>query len=104
EDITGVVWAVQLMAVKVLCRIDGDVPTGNVGDAIAGIEYAIPRGASILNLSWDLPTRNKVLEGVLRDASALFIVAAGNEKSDIDMDPVYPAAYVLANVIAVAAT
>jgi thermitase len=103
-DIAGVVWKIQLMAIKALCRLDKGMPVGNVGDAVAGIEYALKRGVTTINLSWTLPVRNTVLERVLAQSSAVFIVAVGNQKANIDNDPVYPARYDLRHVIGVAAT
>lgn len=102
-DIVGVGWRFQLMAVKFLCQ-DG---SGNIADAIRGIEYALVKGAHILNNSWAGGGYSGALEFAIREADrrgVLFVAAAGNDDRNIDQDPEYPASYRVPNLIAVGAT
>lgn len=102
-DIVGVGWQFQIMAVKFLCK-NGQ---GNIADAIRGIEYALSKGAHILNNSWGGGGYSGAMEVAIREADrqgVLFVAAAGNEKNDNDRDPSYPASYRVPNVIAVGAT
>ena len=104
-DVAGVAWRVELMAVKVLCKLEAEVPTGTVADAIAGIDYAIQQGAAILNLSWGFYAKDGNLEETLKGAG-LVIASAGNENgnNDNEKERVYPAGFDLASMIAVAGT
>jgi len=101
--ITGVCWFASAMPLKTLDAI-GD---GSVAEEIEAIEYAIENGASIINASLGGPDySNAEYEAIQRaeDAGVLFVAAAGNEGSDNDHVPNYPASYELNNIISVAAT
>ncbi len=111
EGVAGVNWHVELMPLKV-CGTDG-CPSAAIIDAIG---YATFKGIKILNASLggaghSYAERDAILAA--RQAGVLLIAAAGNGATDStgdgigdnnDINPVYPAAYVLDNVIAVAAT
>jgi subtilisin family serine protease len=99
----GVAPGSQLMALKFL---DGQ-GNGNVADAIVAIDYAIAHGAKVINASWGGAPYSKGLEDAIRRADAagaVFVAAAGNESSNNDQNPTYPAAYSLPNTITVAAS
>jgi subtilisin family serine protease len=101
--VAGVSWNVRLLPVKFL----NSSGAGNVANAISAIEYATRMGARIMNNSWGGGPYSQALFDAIRaagDAGALFVAAAGNESSDNDLTPSYPAGYVLPNVISVAAT
>ncbi len=108
--VVGVNWRVRLMAVKFL---HGSAGLGDVGDAAAGIVYAVDHGAKVLNLSFTVAA-SPSLEGkilALEDALAyadehgvLAVSAAGNSAADLDRARVYPASSRTPNNIAVAAT
>jgi len=103
HDVAGVAWRAKLMGVKFLCR-DG---SGTTADAIRGIEYALAKGAHIINMSWGGPGRSRALEETIKEAGrqgVLIVAAAGNEGLDMDQYPQYPAGFQEANVLAVAAT
>lgn len=103
RDVVGVAWQARILAVKFLCRDGG----GTTADAIRGIEYALAKGAQILNMSWGGPGRSRALEAAIREAErqgVLVVAAAGNEGSDNDKFPQYPSSYQVPNVLAVAAT
>src|SRR6266700_2815635 len=118
--VVGVAWNVQLMA----CKFLDATGHGSVSDAITCIDYARKKGANIINASWgdyltapfngilpDLhnnPPKSQALHDAIasaRDAGILFVAACGNDGTDNDAHPLYPASYTdLDNIIAVAAT
>jgi subtilisin family serine protease len=80
---------------------------GTTEDAIRAIQYAVASGARVLSNSWGGETYSRALEDAIVSAGrsdVLFVAAAGNDSSDNDSLPLYPAAYPLSNVLAVAAT
>ena len=98
----GVAWQVRLMACKFLAA-DG---FGTSDDAITCIDFAVRNGARVINASWAGGTFERAMFDALaaaRRAGVLLVAAAGNDFSDNDRTPVYPASYALDNVIAVAA-
>lgn len=101
--IAGVAPGSTVMPLKFL---DGN-GAGNVGDAIAAIEYAVANGADVINASWGGPAYSAPLEAAIRragDAGVVFVAAAGNEGSNNDAAPTYPAAMNIPTLISVAAT
>ena len=106
--VTGVNWAVSIMALRFL-----DATGGGTGfDEVAAIDYAVRArrlgvNLRVLNGSYGSPTpsqteRNAI--GYAADNGILFVAAAGNDGANIDTTPSYPASYDLSNVISVAAT
>jgi subtilisin family serine protease/subtilisin-like proprotein convertase family protein len=98
----GVAWNVRLMGLKFLGADGG----GNTSDAIECINYAVSKGAKILNNSWGGGAYSSALYNAINSARAqgvLFVAAAGNESNNNDRFASYPASYNLSNVIAVAA-
>ncbi|MDQ2673062.1 MAG: S8 family serine peptidase [Chloroflexota bacterium] len=100
--IAGVAPNVKIMPVKFL---DGDQPEcGADFNAVAAIEYAVAEGADIINASWGGPDFSSALEAAIAAAPhVLLVAAAGNSNSNNDLLPVYPAAFGLNHVLAVAA-
>ncbi|MCC5790855.1 MAG: S8 family serine peptidase [Opitutales bacterium] len=101
--ITGVAWDVQLMGLRFLAKTGG----GTLSDAIICIEYAIDNEVDILNNSWGGPAFSQALLDTImetRDAGIIFVAAAGNSNTDVDFNPVYPAAYGVENIVTVAST
>lgn len=99
----GVAPQAQVMPLKFL---DSE-GTGNVGDAIAAIDYAIDKHVSVINASWGGPDRSAALEDAIRragDAGIVFVAAAGNDGTNNDGDANFPASLDLPNLISVAAT
>ena len=76
---------------------------GYVSDAIRAIIDCANEGVSIVNCSWTIDDESPVLEEVIRNSNMLFVCAAGNDRKDLDTDPVYPAAYKSENIITVGA-
>lgn len=89
---------VKIMSLKINGRYDG---TGNISSAIEAIKYATAMGADICNLSWGTSIYTEALEQVMRESDMLFVAAAGNDGSNNNIDPVYPASLPLDNVISV---
>lgn len=103
RGVAGVNWRASLMALKFLGADGG----GFDSDAIACIEYAIQMGADVISASWGGTGYSQALYDVIKlcdEAGIAFIAAAGNEGTDNDVMPSYPAAFDLENIISVAAT
>jgi hypothetical protein len=94
----GACWSCRLLPVRVL-GADGIARFQTVAQAI---DYAVERGAAVVNVSLYGENRNGALEAAIRRARASgvpVVAAAGNEG---DTTPRYPAAY--AEAISVGAT
>jgi serine protease len=101
--IAGINWRVKLMALKFLDASGG----GYTSDAIAALNYAVANGAKVSNNSWGGGDFSQAFLTALRNAAArghIFVAAAGNDSSDNDTYPFYPANYNVENVVSVAAT
>jgi subtilisin family serine protease len=118
--ITGVMWTARLMALKA-GGVDRSLSTTGI---ISAIQYAIAKGARVINASFIGPECSLVFYDAVRaanDAGVLFVAAAGNGGDDgigddNDRTPNFPSNFsapsvcagqqtaALANVIAVAAT
>lgn len=100
--IVGVNWNVSLMAVKFLDK-NG---SGSLANAIKAVDYARMMGAKIMSNSWGGSGFSDLLKKAIEDAEksdVLFVAAAGNNGSDNDKTPTYPANYESPNVLSVAA-
>lgn len=98
----GVTWNVQLMG----CKFLSAQGFGNTSDAITCIDYAVSKKARILNNSWGGgPFEQSLFDAInrARIKGVLFVAAAGNDASNNDLSPAYPASYQLDNIISVAA-
>ncbi|MBM3382353.1 MAG: hypothetical protein FJY29_07920 [Betaproteobacteria bacterium] len=101
--VSGVAPRVSIMPIKFLSRYG----SGTTEDAIRSINYAVDAGAHILSNSWGGDEFSLALQEAIAAAAAknvLFVAAAGNDGADNDTVPMYPAAYDLPNVVAVAAS
>lgn len=106
RGVSGVNWNVKLMPLKVLDE-DG---FGDLADIIAAIDYAISKGARIINASYAFecgvsPSASE------RDAidraranGVLVVLAAGNDNCNNDEFPTYPASHPLNNIVSVGAS
>lgn len=97
--VAGVAPLVKIMPVKFIGSPDG----GNTADAILAIEYAVDKEVKFANCSWGSDNYDQLLYEAMAAAPMLFIAAAGNESTNNDTVPVYPASFDLPNVISVAA-
>lgn len=100
--VAGVNWNVKIMALKFIG------PAGGTdAGAIEAIEYALKMGVRVSNNSWGGGGYSQALYDAIkkaRDQGHLFIAAAGNDGTDNDTIPSYPATYDLENIISVAAS
>lgn len=80
---------------------------GQTSDAIDAIYYAINRGAKVINNSWGGEYYSATLHSALNAAyqkGIVIVAAAGNERSNNDVRPVYPASIDVPSMISVAAS
>jgi subtilisin family serine protease len=101
--VAGVSWSASIMPLKMLSGAEG----GLVSDEIAAIDYAIQKGAQIINASYGGTSFSQLEYNAIKraqDAGILFVAAAGNQGTNNDAHPVYPASHDLGNIISVAAT
>ncbi len=102
NQVVGVCWTVSIMPLRVgtgLGLLDSDI--------VDGIRYAARNGAKVLSNSYGGPGFSQTIYDAIEyanDQGCIFVAAAGNDASDNDLLPQYPASYELPNVIAVAAT
>jgi subtilisin family serine protease len=99
----GVAPYVTLLAAKFL---DSN-GSGSLEGAIDAIKYSVDQGANVLSNSWGGGGYTQSLRDVIKYAESknvLFVAAAGNDYSDNDEEPSYPASYEEPNVISVAAS
>ncbi|MBT7068463.1 MAG: S8 family serine peptidase [Verrucomicrobia bacterium] len=101
--VVGVNWTVRIMALKAFSAQGG----GSSADIVAAIDYAVLMGAHVSNNSYGgsgfSQAEYDAVEAA-RNAGHLFVAAAGNDGTDNDTIPQYPASFDLDNIIAVAAT
>jgi subtilisin family serine protease len=106
RNLTGVAWSVQLMILKSL----DDEDYGRDSEEMACIDYAVSKGAVIINASyakvgsqspdcWDAMMK---AYKKARGEKIVLVCAAGNDTEDIDQKPYYPAALLMDNVVTVA--
>jgi subtilisin family serine protease len=98
--VAGVNWHVQIMALKFLDASG----RGSTSNAISAILYANAHGASVISNSWGGSGYDQSLKDAIDASPAVVVCAAGNNASDNDIIPVYPASYTSADIISVAAT
>ena len=98
--VAGVCWTTKIMVLRFLNAIG----SGTTADAIRAIEYANAKGAHVINNSWGGPGFSQALKDAIDASSAVVVCAAGNDGTDNDSTPSYPASYTSSNIIAVAAT
>lgn len=96
--IAGTMWDARIMALKV-----GPSYT-DVAAELDAIDYASRMGASIILCSFGAYDYIRAEHDVIQAAPALFVCAAGNDGTDNDMRPTYPASYDCPNIISVAAS
>jgi subtilisin family serine protease len=80
---------------------------GSLGDAIIAMNSVANRGAKIINMSWGGAPCVQNLKSAVEQLSArgiILVTAAGNEGTNSDFSPSYPAAFGAVNQINVAAT
>ncbi len=100
--IVGVAPLVKIMPLKIF----GDYgELSSYSDIILAINYAKENGAAIINMSFNGKLYSSSLYLVMASTekeNILFVTAAGNESSDNDIIPCYPASFDISNNICVA--
>lgn len=99
--VAGVMSDVKLMAVKFL----SDSGSGSLADAVEAIDYATKMNVDIMSNSWGGGGFSQTLYDSIaaaKEKGIVFVAAAGNDSSNNDSRPSYPASYNVANVISVA--
>ena len=89
---------VQLLPLKIHGGVKG---SGSVSNAVKAVKYATAIGADICNMSWGTANYSETLQHVMQESDMLFIAAAGNNGSNNNSTPMYPACYPLENLISV---
>lgn len=81
--------------------------SGSTSNAISAIYYAVDNGARVINNSWGGASYSQALLDALTFAynhQVLIVTAAGNNASNNDVKPMYPASYNIPSNLTVAAT
>lgn len=98
----GMAQNVELMILQHL----GPQRYGIMDDAAKAIHFALDHGARIINCSWGGESSSRKLDEALARAQkegVLIVAGAGNDKTNNDLVPFYPANSAFANIISVAA-
>ena len=101
--VAGVMGDVTIVALKFLT----DSGSGTSEGAIQAIDYATKLGVDVMSNSWGGGPYSQILEDTIKkasDAGIVFVAAAGNDSSNNDSKPMYPASYDVPNVISIAAS
>ncbi len=102
SGVVGVAWNVTILPVRFLDDDGG----GTLANAVKSVDYATAMKANIMSNSWGGGGFSQALMDAIvraKDAGILFVAAAGNDGSNNDSSPTYPATYQVDNVISVAA-
>lgn len=84
--------------------IDG---SGSLASAVEAINYAVKRGAKVINASWGGPSCDIILRTrihQLENEGVLFVTASGNDGQNLDFFDTYPAKYIINSQITVGAS
>jgi subtilisin family serine protease len=98
SGIVGVSPKVKIMPLKFIGPYGGDTIA-----AIKAIQYAKNKGVKLLNASWGGGDYDQALKDAVDSSNSLFIVAAGNEDNNNDINKMYPASFDSSNILSVAA-
>jgi subtilisin family serine protease len=100
--VAGLAWNVKIMALKFMDASG----RGATSAALRALNYAVQMGATISNNSWTSSAADSVLETGIRNAQAaghIYVAAAGNTATNLDVRKIYPAGFTPDNIVAVAA-
>jgi subtilisin family serine protease len=99
--VSGVSWNTQMISLRVL----NEQGLGLSSDTASAFAYAGDVGARIVNASLTSPLPSlAMLEAISSSPETLYVVAAGNDSANNDIQPKYPCNLELPNVLCVAAT
>ncbi len=102
--VAGVYWQAKMMGLKFFGATGVGASTSNI---VAALNYATNNGAKITSNSWGGGGYSQTLYNAILNAqnnNAVFVAAAGNSANNNDAVPIYPASYILPNIISVAAS
>lgn len=96
-SIKGIAPGAKLLPLSFLDDYGG----GDISDAVDAIDYAVQRGAKVINASWGGDGCSKLLEATVRGLEArgvLFVAAAGNGDQhgigyNLDSRPIFPGSF-----------
>jgi subtilisin family serine protease len=100
--VSGLCWTGSVVPVKFM----NSKGKGSSSDAATGIDYAVKSGAKVVNGSFGSSSKSTALEDEVDYAQSkgvLLVFAAGNDSTNNDSKPVYPANFTNGNIIVVAA-
>lgn len=86
--------------------LDGD-GSGQLSDAVSAIDYAVSRGANVINASWGGTGCSATLKSRIQGLIAkniLFVAASGNDGLDLAEESRYPASFSFLSQLTVGAT
>lgn len=89
---TGMLWEADIMPLRVL----DEYGVGSEDATAQAIDYAVANGAKVINMSFAGTASGSRLRTAVRrayDAGVVIVAALGNDSSDVDLIPVYPACY-----------
>lgn len=99
--LVGVNWTTSIMPLRTL----DSTGVGTSGDIAAAFTYAGRLGVDIVNASLGGSGQStSILQAINSFPETLFVVAAGNDGTNNDLQPQYPCNYPAANLICVAAS
>lgn len=102
KGIAGISNATSLMVLKAF----DETGNGNLSSILPAMEYARKMGVQIISNSWGGNVFSDFLYEEIEaaeHANIIFVAAAGNNGDNLDINPLYPAAFDLKNIISVAA-
>ena len=102
--VTGICWDAAIVPLKVV----GDDGSGFTSWMIAALEYCVRNGIWVANASLGGASYSGFCKAAIDAAGTqgnlLFVAAAGNNGTDNDSTPFYPATYDCPNIVSVAST
>jgi len=102
--VTGVNWDVKIMPLKIFKVYFVILCSASSADIISAIDYAAMMGVRVSNNSYGGGPYSQTEYDAIRASRSIFVAAAGNDGSNNDTTPSYPASYNLNNIVSVAAT
>lgn len=100
--VSGVAQRVRIMPLRAFYSVL--MCTAQDADLIDAIGYMALMRVPISNNSWSGRPGSQALRDAIGRTRMLFVASAGNESSNTDTTPSYPASFPLGNILAVAAT
>jgi subtilisin family serine protease len=98
--VCGVTWNIKIMSL----RTTDAYGSSYTSDDILAINYANANGASIISNSWGGYEYDQALKDAIDNSPTVVVCSAGNDNTNTDTSPFYPASFNSPNIISVAAT